>query len=493
LLFWFLNFLQRFQILTPVPEPLPFSSYAELRSQLEAKKISCLDVVRLYLANIESQQSLNAFTAVFTEKALARAKALDAKLAAGQPLGKLFGLPVAVKDVIAIKDEKLTCSSKILSNFTSLYNATAIDRLEAEDVIILGKTNMDEFAMGSSTENSCFGPTRNPLDPTRVPGGSSGGSAVAVAAKMSLVALGSDTGGSVCQPSSFCGVVGVKPTYGRVSRYGLVAYGSSFDQIGVFANNIDDAALVMGVIAGHDAMDSTCSAKPVPAYLSKTVDVSKLRVGIPKEFFSASLAADIKAAVMAKVDFLKSKGATVKEVSLPHSDYSLATYYILATAEASSNLSRFDGARYGYRSPNATDLTSMYVKSRSEGFGIEVKRRIMLGTYVLSSGYYDAYYRKAQQVRRLIREDFLNAFKDVDVILGPTSPVPPFKIGEKMDDPLTMYLADIYTVPINLSGLPTASLPAGRDANGLPIGFQVIGQHFGEETIFEVAKVFAEK
>ncbi|MBC8042837.1 MAG: Asp-tRNA(Asn)/Glu-tRNA(Gln) amidotransferase subunit GatA [Rhizobacter sp.] len=471
-----------------MPE-LSFASYPDLREQLLSKQTTCEAVTAAYLARIQSKKHLNAFITVFAEKALVRAKELDAKLASGKTIGKLFGLPIAIKDVIAIKDERLTCGSKILSNFTSVYDATVITRLVAEDAIILGKTNMDEFAMGSSNENSFFGAVKNPLDETRVPGGSSGGSAVAVAADCAMVSLGTDTGGSVRQPASFCGVVGVKPTYGRVSRYGLVAFASSFDQIGVFAKNAGDAALVLQVIAGEDKCDSTSSDKPVGDYAAASIDLSNLRVGVPKEFFTDALAPDIAAAVNTKLEFLKSRGATLVPVSLPHSEHALAVYYILAPAEASANLARFDGARYGYRAADVKDLTDMYVRSRSEGFGAEVKRRIMLGTYVLSSGYYDAYYRKAQQVRRLVREDYLKAFEQVDVIAGPTSPIAPFKLGEKVDDPLAMYLADIYTVPINLAGVPAISVPAGVDKQGLPVGLQLIGNLFDESRLFAVAKI----
>lgn len=465
-----------------------FFSYAALREKLLSKEVSCEEITRYYLSQIETKQHLNAFTAVFTGKAIERAKALDQKLARGGAVGKLFGLPVAIKDVLAVKDEKLTCGSKILSSFTSLYDAAVVERLVAADAVLLGKTNMDEFAMGSSNENSFFGAVKNPVDETRVPGGSSGGSAVAVAADCCLVSLGSDTGGSVRQPASFCGVVGVKPTYGRVSRYGLVAFASSFDQVGVFAKTVADAALVLEVIAGEDARDSTSSDKPVPDYGAAQVDVKALRIGIPKEFFTGALNPDIARAVRAKLDALRSQGATLIDISLPHSEYALAVYYILAPAEASANLARYDGARYGYRAADVKDLGDMYVRSRSEGFGAEVKRRIMLGTYVLSSGYYDAYYRKAQQVRRMVRDDYLKAFADVDVIAGPTSPIPPFKLGEKTSDPLAMYLADIYTVPVNLAGVPAISVPVGNDEQGLPVGLQLIGNLFEEEKLFAVSR-----
>ncbi len=466
-----------------------FSSYRDLRDKLLSKSISVESVVSQYLSRIEEKAHLNAYLAVFKESARARAKALDEKLASGKPLGKLFGLPIAIKDNIALKGEKLTCASRILENFTSIYTATAVERLLEEDAVILGKTNLDEFAMGSSNENSAFGAVKNPIHEDYVPGGSSGGSAAAVGGELALVALGSDTGGSVRQPASFCNVVGLKPTYGRISRYGLVAFGSSFDQIGVLAKTAEDTALVLEVIAGEDDMDSTSSNKPVEAYTQATIDAKGLRIGVPKEFFTDALDPEINTMIQGVLKKFESQGATLIELSLPHSEYALATYYILATAEASSNLARYDGARYGYRAKGIKDLNDMYVKSRSEGFGKEVKRRIMLGTYVLSAGYYDAYYRKAQKVRRLIREDYLNAFKQVDVIVSPTSPVPPFKFGEKMTDPLTMYLADIYTVPMNLAGVPAISVPIGFNAHGLPIGLQLIGNLFAESTLIGASKL----
>jgi aspartyl-tRNA(Asn)/glutamyl-tRNA(Gln) amidotransferase subunit A len=394
---------------------------------------------------------------------------------------------VGIKDVLCMKGKRVTCGSKILENFISPYDATVIERLQAADAILIGKTNMDEFAMGSSTENSAYGPSLNPVDETLVPGGSSGGSAVAVAAGLSMTALGSDTGGSIRQPAALCGIVGMKPTYGRVSRYGLVAFASSLDQIGPFGTTVSDVASVLEVIMGHDASDSTSVNKPVPKFVEQLGNgVAGLRIGLPKEYFTDALNAEIRAAIMKKVDALKSAGAIIKEVSLPNSEYTIATYYIIATAEASSNLARFDGARYGYRAKGAKSLLEMYTKSRSEGFGDEVKRRIMLGTYVLSAGYYDAYYRKGQKVRRLIKEDFDKAFTEVDVIVGPTTPGTAFKIGEKTDDPLQMYLSDIYTVSANLAGIPGLSLPCGVDGKKLPIGLQILGKHFDEETMLRV-------
>lgn len=470
---------------------LTFSSYQELREKLLNKEVTCEAVIESYIARAESKKDLNAFIELFREKAISRARELDKKLASGATPGKLFGMPIAIKDNIAIKDDILTCGSKILSSFKSVYDATVIDRLLQEDVVMIGKTNLDEFAMGSSNETSYFGPAKNPLDPKDVPGGSSGGSAVAVASDCALTALGSDTGGSVRQPASFCNLIGVKPTYGRVSRYGLVAFGSSFDQIGVFAKNATDAALVLEVIAGEDKHDSTSSDHPVPSYSDemKNVDVSKLRIGVPKEFFNDALNPEFKEMVTAKLDELKARGATLIPISLPRSEYALATYYILATAEASSNLARYDGARYGYRSSeHSGDLVDMYTNSRSEGFGAEVKRRIMLGTYVLSAGYYDAYYKKAQQVRWLIRDDYTKAFESVDVIAGPTSPFPAFRFGEKLDDPLAMYLADIYTVTANLAGVPAISVPIGKTKEGKAVGLQLIGKPYDEALLFGLSK-----
>ncbi|NTW49775.1 MAG: Asp-tRNA(Asn)/Glu-tRNA(Gln) amidotransferase subunit GatA [Chlorobiales bacterium] len=470
---------------------MTFSSYQELRETLLKKETTCEAVTAAYLARAESKKDLNAYIALFQEKAISRARELDRKLASGAVPGKLFGMPIAIKDNIAIKDEFLTCGSKILSTFKSIYDATVIERLLSEDAIIIGKTNLDEFAMGSSNETSYYGPVKNPLDPKDVPGGSSGGSAVAVASDCALAALGSDTGGSVRQPASFCNLIGVKPTYGRVSRYGLVAFGSSFDQIGVFAKNATDAALVLQVIAGEDKHDSTSTDHPVSAYADemKNVEVSSLKIGVPKEFFTDALNPEFKEIVTAKLEELKAKGAELIPVSLPRSEYALATYYILATAEASSNLARYDGARYGYRSPGHKDeLVDMYTSSRSEGFGTEVKRRIMLGTYVLSAGYYDAYYKKAQQVRQLIRQDYAKAFEVVDVIAGPTSPFPAFRLGEKLDDPLAMYLADIYTVTANLAGVPAISVPIGLTKAGKAVGLQLIGKPFDEARLFGVSK-----
>ena len=445
------------------------------------------DAVETYLQRIEQHKELNAFIDVYAEEARQRAREIDRKRDEGQPLGQLAGVILAIKDNIVIKDHRTTCASHILENFVSPYNATVIEKLQAEDALFIGKTNLDEFAMGSSTENSYFGPARNPVDPERVPGGSSGGSAVAVAADLADASLGSDTGGSIRQPAAFCGVVGLKPTYGRVSRYGLVAFASSLDQIGPFGKSVSDVAYLLQHIAGVDERDSTTVPQPVPDYLkSLEKGADGLTVGIPKEYFQEGIEESIREQILAVVEKVKEHGIAVKEVSLPLTDYAIATYYIIATAEASSNLARYDGVRYGYRAEGVKDLEEMYLRTRSEGFGTEVKRRIMLGTYVLSAGYYDAYYKKAQQVRRLIKEDFEKAFSEVDVLLTPTSPVPAFKLGEKLADPLQMYLTDIFTVSVNLAGVCGMSMPVGTTPEGLPIGMQLIAGMFEEEKLFRL-------
>jgi aspartyl-tRNA(Asn)/glutamyl-tRNA(Gln) amidotransferase subunit A len=457
------------------------------RSALVSGATSVERVTGEFLDAIAAGKRLNAFLSVFQDQAMEQARSVDRKLAEGKG-GALAGMVVAVKDVLCVTGERTTCGSKMLENFVSVYDATAVSRLRAADAVLIGKTNMDEFAMGSSTENSAFGPVRNPVDETKVPGGSSGGSCVAVAAGMAHAALGTDTGGSIRQPAAFCGVVGLKPTYGRVSRYGLVALSSSFDQIGPFANSVRDAARVLQVIAGHDDRDSTSADVAVPAYEAALKnDVRGKRIGIPVEAFGEGLSPDIRRAIDRCVDLLRAGGAVISDVRLPHSPYNISTYYILMTAEASSNLARYDGARYGHRSEEAHDMASMYTRSRSEGFGPETKRRIMLGTYVLSAGYYDAYYRKAQRVRRLIQGDFFQAFRNVDCLLMPTTPTTAFGSGEKIDDPLAMYLSDIYTVSANLAGIPAISVPCGTDARGLPIGVQVLGPQFGESLLLNVA------
>jgi len=467
-------------------------SFDEITADLSSGRTSCEVLTGDYLDVIEKQKNLNAFLSVFVDSAVARAKAIDKKRAEGTA-GPLAGMVISIKDAISVKGERLTCGSKMLEEFVSPYDATVVRRLLDADAILIGKTNMDEFAMGSSTENSAFGRVKHPLDNSRVPGGSSGGSAVAVKAGMSTASLGSDTGGSIRQPAALTGVVGVKPTYGRVSRYGLVAFASSFDQIGPFALTVKDAARVLTVIAGHDELDSTSATVPVPDFTSSlTGDVAKLRIGIPKEYFGKEINEEVRRAIEKKLDSLRSNGAIVEEVSLPHSNLTVAAYYTLATAEASSNLARYDGARYGYRSKRSGDLTDMYTQSRSEGFGAEVKRRIMLGTYVLSAGYYDAYYRKGQKIRRLIKEDFDKVFQRVDCLITPTSPTTAFRAGEKMDDPLQMYLSDVFTTSANLAGIPGMSVPCGQDSSGLPIGLQVLGKPFDESTMLRVADFLEE-
>ena len=472
---------------------LPYKNHQDKLEKIKNREISLKENVSYFLNEIEKNKHLNAFNFVFPDFAIEQAVNVEAKIKSGKH-GKLAGLVLAVKDVLAIKDKPLTCSSNILKDFTSLYNATSIQRLIDEDVIIIGKTNCDEFAMGSSNENSAFGSVLNPVDTSRVPGGSSGGSAAAVAAGLCDVALGTDTGGSIRQPASFCGIYGMKPTYGRVSRYGLTAYASSFDSIGALANNSEDIAAVIEVMAGWDACDSTCSNIPVPE-LSKNLLLNgkKLKLGFAKEYFGEGISPEVKSAIENVMEKLKSNGFEIEEISLPHSEYTIATYYILTTAEASSNLARYDGARYGYRSENSSSLLEMYKSSRSEAFGSEVKRRIMLGTYVLSAGYYDAYYRKAQKVRRFIKNDFDEAFKKVDIILTPTSPSPAFKIGEKTSDPLEMYLMDIYTTSTNLAGIPGISVPVAKSSEGLPIGMQLLANQFNEVDLLKMSYYIQEE
>ncbi len=465
------------------------NSYRELRQQLNAGETTCSQVVEEALTTIDNGKHYNAFLSVFGEQATQRAAEVDERIKSGTA-GPLAGMTVAVKDNIALKGASLTCGSRILEGFTSLYSATAVERLEAADAIILGKANMDEFAMGSSNENSFFGPALNPLNTERVPGGSSGGSGVAVAADMAYGALGSETGGSVRQPAAFLGLVGVKPTYGRVSRFGLVAFASSLDQIGPFGRNVYDAALQLQVIAGRDENDATSSAQEVGSYTDglDTSDVRGLKIGIPKEYVLEGIDPCVEKITEDVKRRLTEAGAELVEISLPLTEYTIPTYYVIATAEASSNLARFDGARYGYRSPNATTVEEMYEMSRSEGFGPEVQRRIMLGTFVLSSGYYDAHYLKAQKVRKLLHRDFTDAFKQVDLIAAPTTPTPAFKLGEKTNDPIAMYLSDIFTAAANLTGIPAISVPAGNDdETGLPLGMQFMAPHFAEKQMFEAA------
>ena len=432
-------------------------------------------------------ETLNAFLEIDREGALRRVEEIEQSGKAGA----LAGIPIAIKDNICVKGMQASCGSKILGDYHPPYNATVIERLKNAGAVVIGKTNCDEFAMGSSNENSAFGPVRNPWDTTRVSGGSSGGSATAVAAGIVPVALGSDTGGSVRQPASLCGVVGLKPTYGRNSRYGLVAFASSLDQIGVFAREVEDVARVLGVIAGRDSHDATTADVPVPDYVAAlTGDLSGARLGFPRALFVQGLDEEVKVSVEKVIDVYRELGAEIVDVGLPHAGYAIAVYYIIATAEASSNLARFDGVRYGFRAEDTPELRQMYRKTREEGFGPEVKRRIMLGTYVLSAGYYDAYYRKAQQVRTLIKNDFLTAFERCDAIITPTSPTPAFALGEKVDDPLAMYLNDIYTVTGNLAGIPGISVPCGLSSERLPIGFQLLGPYWSESTLFKLAHAY---
>ncbi|MBC8144003.1 MAG: Asp-tRNA(Asn)/Glu-tRNA(Gln) amidotransferase subunit GatA [bacterium] len=464
-------------------------TYAELRRRLDAGETSCVDTVAESFRRIEEGRHLHAFLSLLEDRAKQRAVEIDERIAK-RSAGRLAGMTLAIKDNIAMAGEQLTCGSKILTGFKSLYTSTAVERLEAADAIVVGRTNMDEFAMGSSNENSYFGPVLNPLDNTRVPGGSSGGSGAAVAAEMVHGSLGSETGGSVRQPAAFLGLVGAKPTYGRVSRYGLVAFASSLDQISPFAHTVHDAALILETIAGRCDNDSTSSAEPVGSYVDglDASDVRGLRIGLPREYFIDGMHPSVISCIDDVRRRLTDAGAIIVDVSLPHTEYVIPTYYVIATAEASSNLARFDGARYGYRSPDAHTVQEMYEMSRSEGFGAEVKRRIMLGTFVLSSGYYDAYYKKAQQVRNLIHRDMENAFADVDLLLSATTPTPAFRLGEKTADPISMYLSDIFTAAANLAGVPAISVPAGRDKEtGLPIGVQLMARTFDEAGMFRAA------
>ncbi|MFC5269205.1 Asp-tRNA(Asn)/Glu-tRNA(Gln) amidotransferase subunit GatA [Adhaeribacter terreus] len=465
-----------------------YRSLRAIRTDIAAGTTSCSDLVRFYLQNIQDNAHLNAFLEVFADEALAQAEAVDAKLKNGTA-GKLAGIVIGLKDVLAYKDHTLQSSSQILNGFKSLYTGTAVQRLLDEDAIIIGRQNCDEFAMGASNENSSFGNVLNAADNSKVPGGSSGGSAVAVQADLCFASIGSDTGGSVRQPAAFCGVVGLKPTYSRISRYGLVAYASSFDQIGTLTHSVEDAALLLEVMAGADEFDSTASQREVPAY-SQNLEVSgKKKIGYIKDTLeSPGLQPEVKAAMENAIEALKAEGHSVEAVDFPYLDYMVPTYYILTTAEASSNLSRFDGVKYGHRSAEATDLNSLYKKSRAEGFGEEVQRRIMLGTFVLSASYYDAYYTKAQKVRRLIKEKTDELLSRFDFLILPTAPTTAFSIGENAKDPLAMYLADIFTVQASLAGVPAISVPAGTDATNLPIGLQLIGRSFEEQELFAFSK-----
>jgi len=461
----------------------------DLRERIVSGELRSLEVVESIFRKIdEVEGKVNSYITLTREEALRRAAEVDERASKGDDLGPLAGVPTAVKDVLCTRGVRTTCGSRMLENFIPPYDATVVRRLKKADAIIVGKANMDEFAMGSSTETSHFGASRNPYDLSRVPGGSSGGSASALAAGEALLAIGSDTGGSIRQPASFCGIVGLKPTYGRVSRFGLVAYASSLDQVGPMALDVRDCALLLKVIAGYDPRDSTSVRADVPDYLSSLDGgVDGLRIGLPKEYFSEGLDGEVRDAIMGSVEALSSEGAEVVELSLPHTKYAISTYYLVACAEASSNLARYDGVKYGFRAEGAKDLADMYELTRSRGFGDEVKGRIMLGTYALSAGYYDAYYLKAQKVRTLIKGDFESAFERCDVIITPVSPTPAFGIGEKIDDPLLMYLSDIYTISANLAGIPGISVPCGRSSDGLPIGLQILGKPFDEPTILRVA------
>jgi aspartyl-tRNA(Asn)/glutamyl-tRNA(Gln) amidotransferase subunit A len=468
---------------------------ATLREEISSGRTKATDLASEYYARIAKKNPrLNIYLSFTKERALAQAARIDALAAKGDPLPALAGIPMGIKDVMVVEGAPSTAGSKILQGYQPPYDCTAVARLDAAGAVLLGKLNCDEFAMGSSTENSAYGPVRNPVDTERVPGGSSGGAAAAVAANLAVATLGSDTGGSIRQPASFCGVVGVLPTYGRVSRYGLIAYASSLDRIGPFAANVRDAATLLGVIAGHDPKDATSSTAPVEDYAAQSDKPVKepgkggLRIGVPREYFAEGLDPEVRAAIEKGIAALEAAGCAIKPVSLPHTKYAVPTYYLVATAEASANLARFDGVRYGYRSPRSATLSDMYSHSRDEGFGAEVKRRIFLGTYALSAGYYDAYYLKAQQVRRILAEEFLSAFAEVDAIVTPTSPFPAFKIGEKTGDPLAMYLADIYTVTASLAGICGVTVPCGTTQAGLPVGMQVLARHLGESTAFRVAR-----
>ena len=469
---------------------MEFSNYKahELKEIIAKKEASVEEITKAHLDKIENVDSkVDAFLYVAKEEALNEAKALDEKLSKGEDLGILGGVPLVIKDNISVKCMQNTCASKILEGYISPYDATVSEKVKAEGGIILGKLNMDEFAMGSSTENSAFKITKNPFDLERVPGGSSGGSAAAVASKEVPIALGTDTGGSVRQPASFCGIVGLKPTYGRVSRNGVVAYGSTLDQVGTLGRDVKDCALLTQAIAGVDNRDFTSVDVNVPNYLdSLNTDIKGKKIAVPSEFFKEGLDEDVKKAVYDALKVFEANGAEVKEVSLPLADYAIAAYYLVACAEASSNLARFDGVRFGHRTENPEDAVELYFKSRSEGFGKEVKKRIMLGTYALSAGYYDAYYKKALKVRNLIKGDFDKIFKDFDAIISPTAPTPAYKIGEKTANALEMYLGDIYTVPVNIAGIPAISLPCGL-SNGLPVGMQIMGNYFKEDTLFNLA------
>ena len=467
-----------------------YSSLNSVQTEIKEGKIQLVELVQDYLQRIEEKKHLNAFVEVYADEAKARAAEIQAKILNGTA-GKLGGMILGIKDLICYKDHNVSAGSKILQNYNSIFSSTVVERILAEDAIIIGRQNCDEFAMGGSNENSYFGAVKNDADNTKVPGGSSGGSAVAVQAGLCMASLGTDTGGSVRQPAAFCGVVGLKPTYGRVSRHGIIAYASSFDQVGPITNSVEDAALLLEVIAGHDEYDSTCSTLPVPAYSQNLNSSGKKRIAyLPETLHSEGLDPEIKAITESTIKRLLEEGHEVEPISFPYLDYVVPTYYILTMAESSSNLARYDGVHYGYRSPNAVDLESTYKKSRSEGVGEEVKRRILLGTFVLSAGHYDAFYGKAQKVRRLIREKTDEILQNHDFILLPTTPGPAFGIGEKTDDPVVMYLADIFTVQASLAGIPAISLPVGTNKENLPLGIQFIGKRFGEAELLSFSKYF---
>jgi aspartyl-tRNA(Asn)/glutamyl-tRNA(Gln) amidotransferase subunit A len=464
----------------------------DVRSAIAERRTTATAVAEDFYSRIQSDDArIGAYLTLCRDRAMQQASAIDALMSQGNDLPPLAGVPVGVKDVMVTRGDRTTAGSKVLENYIPPYDCTAVARLEAAGAMILGKMNCDEFAMGSSNENSAYGPVHNPRDLSRVPGGSSGGSAAAVAAGMAVATLGSDTGGSIRQPASFCGVVGLMPTYGRVSRYGLIAFASSLDHIGPLTRSVKDAALILRTIAGYDPMDSTSAKIPVPDYVAElNKPVSGLRLGVPNEYFGEGLDAEVRAAVEAAIQKLAALGCEVVPISLPHTEYAIPTYYIIATAEASSNLARYDGVRYGHRAKGVRSLSDMYERTRDEGFGAEVKRRIMLGTYALSAGYYDAYYLKAQRVRTLLARDFEEAFKKVDAIVTPTCPTAAFKLGEKSEDPLAMYLADVYTVTADLVGIPGISIPCGETQEKLPIGLQILGRHFDESTLLRLARAY---
>ncbi len=469
-------------------------SMSEILAKLNSGEVTSVELVKLCQKQIEKTKDLNALISTCFDTALEQAKLIDEKRAKGEKVGVLAGVPMVIKDNINILGTKTTCASKFLENYTSVYTATCVKKLLDAGAVVIGKANMDEFAMGSSNENSAFGPVKNPIDTTRVPGGSSGGSVCSVASKQCYASLGTETGGSVREPASFCGVVGLKPTYGRVSRYGVVAFASSLDQVGPVTRTVEDNARILGVIAGKDEMDMTSANVSVPDYLANiNKGIKGIKIGIAKQFFSDKLDSEVRAKLDEAIEWYRKNGAEIVDVDLPSLDAALAVYYVLSSAEAASNLARFDGIRYGVRAKKYSDIGDLYFKSRTQGFGKEVKRRIMLGNYVLSSGYYDAFYRKAKRVQKVIKNEFIEAFKRCDVLLSPTTSTTAFKLGEKSNDPVAMYLSDIFTVPINIAGVPSLSIPCGVDKGGLPVGMQIIGAHFEEAKIYQVAAAFEKR